>query len=585
MKNRRLGSLGLCLAFLASTISFVSAPASATPDSPKVIFPSANEFVTTSVVGDRLFIQNNSLDLYYVDSKMKSQKLKTQSNIFATPIEFLEYFENKIFITKTCDKKEKNKLCDFQGTKLVSLDQKNKLKTVALPVPKNSDYCSIIASLGQKLYLGCYWRDPKTYKFTNTLFVSSPSGSISEVKLPMQGNWRPAYLGSQEIMFQLTESGKSPVHHFYALNENGNLSKQFNVVSSSLPTVKIVSRTQNGWILQGKGLIKSRSWECEQPELFTETFFVGSDGVLSTLGTVAPNESVHWDDHWISNERFYFDREIIDAKGCIIRNDRYEVNQDGQSTKIASARTLTRKLNVDPIGESDLGLRWDLVKPSEELIRWQAAFEICPSISKGKAKGMTMFNGHAICKQGATLMAYPYSGWTMPKEPERIFPKIKETNSNLQLELRKAPEASEEDLQQPQLEGENLQPIQPAGIGDPAWSVKCPVVIDTVKALQPKVLGFKFDGTGQTFTRLVNGNFTPSLQPDNLVGCYANLYDFNANPKTANGWQIGSINRDSSGYYWTNAAGVRWGLTLSGSILTTDKDNPYYDKGRQFITL
>ena len=128
------------------------------------------------------------------------------------------------------------------------------------------------------------------------------------------------------------------------------------------------------------------------------------------------------------------------------------------------------------------------------------------------------------------------------------------------------------------------QQIQPAGIGDMSWAVKCPAVIDTVKTAQIKISGFKFDGTGQTFTRLADGTSTPSKQPENLTGCYANLYDFNANPKTTNAWQIGSINRDASGYYWMNASGVRWGLTVSGSVLITDKANPYFSTGRQFVT-
>lgn len=128
------------------------------------------------------------------------------------------------------------------------------------------------------------------------------------------------------------------------------------------------------------------------------------------------------------------------------------------------------------------------------------------------------------------------------------------------------------------------QVIQPAGIGDASWAVKCPAVVDTVKTPQAKISGFKFDGTGQTFTRLADGTSMPSKQPENVIGCYANLYDFNANPKTANAWQIGSINRDALGYYWVNAAGVRWGLTVSGSNLVTDRNNPYYATGRQFVT-
>ena len=140
-----------------------------------------------------------------------------------------------------------------------------------------------------------------------------------------------------------------------------------------------------------------------------------------------------------------------------------------------------------------------------------------------------------------------------------------------QLELRK---------NSPQM----VPPIQPAGVGDPTWPVKCPAVIDTVKVPQPKILGFKFDGTGEVFTRLADSTSTVSKEPSDIVGCYVVLNWFLPNPKNANGFHIGTISRDDSGYYWENASGVRWGLSLSGSILMTDKDNPYYATGRQFIT-
>jgi hypothetical protein len=571
MGKRLLGSLGISFALLVSTVSYISEPANAASPNPKVIFSSASDFVETSVLGDRLIIQNNSLDLFSVDSKMKSQKLITKPNSFRVPIQLLENFSKKVFTTSN------SKTTLTTTSKIVSLDQNNQVKTVSIPVPKNNDYCIVIASLGQKLYVGCYWRNPKTYKFTNTLFALSPNGSVAEVKLPLQGDWRPSYLGSREIMFQLTQSGKGSTNYFYSLDENGNFTHQFNVVSTSLGTVKIVARTQNGWILQGQELIKTEAWDCNDLSTFKETFFVDGDGALSTLGTVGSNESVSYDELWISKGRIYFDREILDPNGCPIRADRYEVSQDGQSKKIASAATLNRKPSSDPIGESDLGLRWDLIKPSEQLIRWQAAFEICPSVSKGKAKGMTMFNGHAVCKEGGTLKAYPYPGWKMPEEPERIFPKIRKIDSNLQLELRKN---SPREIPPIQL----IPPIQPEGIGDPTWPVKCPAVIDTVKSPQPKILGFKFDGTGDVFTRLADGTSNVSKEPSNIVGCYVVLNWFLPNPKNANGFHIGTISRDESGYYWENASGVRWGLTLSGSILTTDKDNPYYATGRQFIT-
>jgi hypothetical protein len=125
--------------------------------------------------------------------------------------------------------------------------------------------------------------------------------------------------------------------------------------------------------------------------------------------------------------------------------------------------------------------------------------------------------------------------------------------------------------------------LQAAGIGDPKWPAKCPAVTDTVGGVQPKISGFKFDGAGgENFKRLIDGGSTNVTAPGNVLGCYADIASLNGSK--GNAWQIGTINRDSSGFYWLNAAGVRWGLTLSGTILITDKNNPYYDKGHQFIT-
>ncbi len=125
--------------------------------------------------------------------------------------------------------------------------------------------------------------------------------------------------------------------------------------------------------------------------------------------------------------------------------------------------------------------------------------------------------------------------------------------------------------------------IQAAGVGDPKWPAKCPAVIDTVGGTQPKISGYKFDGSGgENYMRLVDGGSTAVTSPGNLLGCYADIPSLNG--AQANAWHIGTINRDASGYYWQNAAGVRWGLTLSGTILVTDKSNPYYANGHQFIT-
>jgi hypothetical protein len=125
--------------------------------------------------------------------------------------------------------------------------------------------------------------------------------------------------------------------------------------------------------------------------------------------------------------------------------------------------------------------------------------------------------------------------------------------------------------------------LQAAGVGDTKWPAKCPVVMDTVGGAQPTISGFKFDGSGgENYTRLVDGGSTAVTSPANVLGCYADIPSL-LGPH-GNAWHIGTINRDASGYYWLNAAGVRWGLTLSGTVLITDKSNPYYATGHQFIT-
>jgi hypothetical protein len=208
-------------------------------------------------------------------------------------------------------------------------------------------------------------------------------------------------------------------------------------------------------------------------------------------------------------------------------------------------------------------------------MREVAAEKICATLSKGKAKGKTMFNGYAICRQDQKLVAYPYPEWKMPQSTPGVLPVINQTSSNAEPQSAKR---------------------QAAGVGDPTWPVKCPEFVDepyrfgSPKGLipglyetpQPKVLGFNYDGG--KFTRLEDGTYNPSKEPGNLIGCYAILSNFIPNSKNANFYHIGTISRDSMGYYWQNASGSRVGLTLSGTILTTDKSKARENQGKQFVT-
>ena len=121
--------------------------------------------------------------------------------------------------------------------------------------------------------------------------------------------------------------------------------------------------------------------------------------------------------------------------------------------------------------------------------------------------------------------------------------------------------------------------IQPAGVGSASWPAKCPDVIDTQKSDQPKIYGFIFNG--ESFTRLADGSANPASTPGNVIGCYADLTAMSS--AGANNWQIGTISRDSTGFYWQNSAGVKWGLVLSTDKMATDKNNPYYADAKEFV--
>jgi hypothetical protein len=112
---------------------------------------------------------------------------------------------------------------------------------------------------------------------------------------------------------------------------------------------------------------------------------------------------------------------------------------------------------------------------------------------------------------------------------------------------------------------------------------KCPKIIDSnPMSAQPKVIGFEFTGTYQSFTRLDESSLGLSTKILPLVGCYV---DQNYLGPSGNEWQIGVINRDQNGFYWLNGAGITWRLTLNGKseILFTDQSNPYFKSGDQFV--
>ena len=104
---------------------------------------------------------------------------------------------------------------------------------------------------------------------------------------------------------------------------------------------------------------------------------------------------------------------------------------------------------------------------------------------------------------------------------------------------------------------------------------KCPPIVDAQPGQpQPTLKKFVFNSTEQEFSRLKDGTSNVATDPLPLIGCYADIGAIFSG--SDNDWQIGSISRDSQGFYWKNAAGVSWRLTLdsSGEFLITGDGNP-----------
>lgn len=508
--------------------------------------------------------------MFTLNSKMKISKLLDPKVLGVGDPSNMEFLTKKIYFVKRQPNAKKD------SSAIVTLDEKNVLRNHFLPVSNKSN-CLPIAPLGESYLVGCDESKSKNnWPFTR-IFAASTDGFVKETKLPVEGLWEQQYSGSDGILFKVTESYRPRVHRFFKMDKSGIVSFQFDITNIYGDFVNILAARENGWIIRSATISDSYPTysDCGVADEVNQTFFVDKGGVLKTFGQLGANESIYFDDYWSSKGRFYFERQIINSERCPVRKEKYEVDKFGEAKKLSSQPGEgTRPKVISQSEEADPGLYRSLGISPDEFLRELAAYEICPLLSKGKAQGKTMFNGHAICREDKKLVAYPYPEWKMPQSAENIFPNIEQSNPGVKPQLMKK---------------------QAAGVGDPTWANKCPEFIDVPYRIgapgnpevyavpQPKILGFKFDGTGQIFTRLADGTSKPSTQPDYLVGCYVNL----PSPDRGmgeNGWGIGTISRDSSGYYWTNAAGVRWGLSLSGSILTTDKENPYYDKGRQFIT-
>ena len=117
-----------------------------------------------------------------------------------------------------------------------------------------------------------------------------------------------------------------------------------------------------------------------------------------------------------------------------------------------------------------------------------------------------------------------------------------------------------------------------------SWGASCPEVIDTTPQLPlPSTLNLIFTGNGQDYRRLENGGVEVVTKSAPVIGCYINEENIVG---TANspGWQIGALNRDATGFYFVNSAGITWRLTLDASqeFFLTEPGSVYYASGNQF---
>ncbi len=130
-----------------------------------------------------------------------------------------------------------------------------------------------------------------------------------------------------------------------------------------------------------------------------------------------------------------------------------------------------------------------------------------------------------------------------------------------------------------------LQPASAAERKKPSWLASCPEVIDETPNIETlKTQNLRFLNTGQEFTLLATNSVDPVTQPQSIIGCYV-IEDFVINRDSSPEWQIGSLSRDvNGGYYFKNAAGVTWRLSVGtdGLTLETLPGSLYYKVGFGF---
>jgi M6 family metalloprotease-like protein len=130
----------------------------------------------------------------------------------------------------------------------------------------------------------------------------------------------------------------------------------------------------------------------------------------------------------------------------------------------------------------------------------------------------------------------------------------------------------------------HLQSATAAERKKPSWFASCPEVVDATPNIETKKTQFlRFLNTGQEFTLLATNSVEPVTEPQSIIGCYViedSVIERDLSPE----WQIGSLSRDVNGYYFKNAAGIVWRLSLSadGQTFETLPGSLYYKPGQGF---
>lgn len=117
----------------------------------------------------------------------------------------------------------------------------------------------------------------------------------------------------------------------------------------------------------------------------------------------------------------------------------------------------------------------------------------------------------------------------------------------------------------------------------PKWLASCPVVKDVAPESETPKTIFLRAPTGQVFKLLKNDSLDYVSEPQSIVGCYVNeelVVTAGASPK----WQIGSLNRDSAGFYFINGDGITWRLKWNSESYTleTEPGSPNHKDGGGF---